>query len=166
LSSAVIFVVAIVFSLGSCSLLTLLIMSQSAPDVKPGRQDFPDLFSRLSRLTCGADCDIVSSVGEDSAARRGGKPNEAARAQARELAAAGAGTAQITSALADGGVTVTRRQVQRWCAGLLPGPGARPAEVDQQAVAGARADGASWREVERRTGVKRDTARRRAGSAG
>ena len=141
-------------------------MSQSAPYVKPGREDFSDVFSYLLYLTCGADCDIIGSVGEDSAARKGRKPNQEARAHARELAANGTGTAQIVEQLAAAGVTVTRRQVQRWCDGLLPGPGAQPLHVDRQAVAAARADGASWREVERRTGIKRDTARRRAAAPG
>lgn len=88
--------------------------------------------------------------------------NTEARDAARKLAESGTGTAEIVERLAASGVTVTRRQVQRWCEGLLDGPGARPADVDMEAVAAARAAGASWREVEARTGVKRDTARRHA----
>jgi DNA invertase Pin-like site-specific DNA recombinase len=90
--------------------------------------------------------------------------NEKARAAARALAEAGMDTAGIVEQLAADGVTVSRRQVQRWCGGLLGGGGARPLDVDTDAVAAARGDGASWREVERRTGVSRDTARRRMAS--
>lgn len=89
-----------------------------------------------------------------------GRPaNDEARATARALAASGKSTAQIAEQLG-----TNPRQVRRWCEGLLPSrPGPRPRAVDVQAVEAAREDGASWREVERLTGVPRSTAHRSAG---
>lgn len=87
--------------------------------------------------------------------------NDAARATARALAARGMGTRQIVEELTADGVTVSQRQVRRWCEGLLPSaPGPRPRDVDVQAVDAAREDGATWREVEDLTGVPKSTAHR------
>lgn len=56
--------------------------------------------------------------------------NAEARAAARVLAASGMGTAEIARRLAASGITVSQRQVRRWCEGLLPDkPGPRLADA-------------------------------------
>jgi hypothetical protein len=91
--------------------------------------------------------------------------NAEARATARALAAPENGSAmtapQIREHLAATGVDVSVRTVERWCDGLLGGPGPRPA-VDAAPFADAVASGLSLREAEKQTGVSRRTAARKA----
>jgi hypothetical protein len=92
--------------------------------------------------------------------------NAEARATARALAAPGDGSPgltapQIREHLAASGIDVSVRTVERWCDGLLGGPGPRPA-VDAAPFADAVAAGLSLREAEKQTGVSRRTAARKA----
>lgn len=102
----------------------------------------------------------IGSVGEETAppSRSGRRRNDEAITEARRLR----DDERLDDAAIASRLGVARTTVTRWLGPARP-PGRPPASVGQ-AVSDARADGASWREVEQRTGVPKSTAHRRGGA--
>jgi DNA invertase Pin-like site-specific DNA recombinase len=89
------------------------------------------------------------------------KRNEDRAAAVVRLLASG-----MTQRQAAAGLGVNQSTVSRLAGDAASPPGRPPAEVDVEHLRALRAEGVSWREIERRTGVKKSVAQRKLSAPG